>query len=282
MKAVQALLGTLLPKIQPGKHHAWLVSAPSAISADAAALHVAQQLSPHDELTDLIQPSENGSITIATIRELYAATSRKKDSRRAQQQVVVVQQAHTMTLQAQNALLKLLEEPTERVNFVLSTHKPSQLLPTVKSRCAPIALGRLNKDSFMARLEGSDPSEAEKRYHATQGDLVAALIGGDDDVSQVQAAKELITLPLGQALLEAQVYTKSRDQTLLILEALFTTLRAAQNAATDPAKRLLWAERAQVVAKAIERMGRNANARLVMSTTVAKVNARRVATGPTG
>jgi DNA polymerase-3 subunit delta' len=49
--------------------------------------------------------------------------------------VVVIDQAHSMTRQAQNALLKLLEEPPPQTLITLSCSLPNQLLPTVRSRC---------------------------------------------------------------------------------------------------------------------------------------------------
>ena len=49
--------------------------------------------------------------------------------------VVVVHPAETMNNNAANSLLKTLEEPTEKLLFLLVTNKPQQLLPTILSRC---------------------------------------------------------------------------------------------------------------------------------------------------
>lgn len=53
---------------------------------------------------------------------------------------VVVEPAEAMTPQAQNALLKSLEEPPADVVFLLLSHEPSMLLPTIRSRCSQIKL----------------------------------------------------------------------------------------------------------------------------------------------
>ena len=50
------------------------------------------------------------------------------------QKVVVIHPAHAMTLPAQQALLKLVEEPPKNVLFLLITHTPHILLPTILSR----------------------------------------------------------------------------------------------------------------------------------------------------
>jgi len=54
--------------------------------------------------------------------------------------VVVIHPAEAMNQNAANALLKNLEEPPQGVLFILVTHKPQQLLPTILSRCLAVAL----------------------------------------------------------------------------------------------------------------------------------------------
>lgn len=56
----------------------------------------------------------------------------------AERKVYIIDEADTMNLAAQNAALKLLEEPPRGVIFLLCTQNPSQLLPTVRSRCAEL------------------------------------------------------------------------------------------------------------------------------------------------
>ena len=52
----------------------------------------------------------------------------------------VIQEADTMNESAQNAFLKTLEEPPGKCLFVLTTGRPSALLPTIRSRCQLLAL----------------------------------------------------------------------------------------------------------------------------------------------
>ena len=54
----------------------------------------------------------------------------------AQRKVYVLRQADTMNPAAQNALLKLLEEPPRSASFILAAERAESLLPTVRSRCA--------------------------------------------------------------------------------------------------------------------------------------------------
>lgn len=62
-------------------------------------------------------------------------------SHRGGAKVVIVQPAEALNLAAANALLKSLEEPPPGTYFILVSHRPHLLLPTIKSRCQALALG---------------------------------------------------------------------------------------------------------------------------------------------
>ncbi|MFZ5709153.1 MAG: DNA polymerase III subunit delta' [Pseudomonadota bacterium] len=64
------------------------------------------------------------------------------------QRVVLVDAADEMNSQAANALLKFLEEPPRRVTFLLVSHRPSALLPTVRSRCRTLKLSMLDDETL--------------------------------------------------------------------------------------------------------------------------------------
>lgn len=65
----------------------------------------------------------------------------------------IVEQAELMNLQAQNALLKTLEEPAGRTAIVLLTDSPEWLLPTVRSRCQIVRFARLDDAWIRTQLE---------------------------------------------------------------------------------------------------------------------------------
>lgn len=69
-------------------------------------------------------------IGIDAIRSLYATTRTKSDI----PSVVILDDADKMTREAQNSLLKLLEEPNSSTHFILTSHEPETLLATVRSR----------------------------------------------------------------------------------------------------------------------------------------------------
>ena len=89
-------------------------------------------LAPHPDHL-IIQPTDCPTITIDQIRNLIRWAHLKPFSKK--QKTAIIQPAQKMTHQAQNALLKVLEEPPENTVIILTVDDPDNLLPTVRSRC---------------------------------------------------------------------------------------------------------------------------------------------------
>jgi DNA polymerase-3 subunit gamma/tau len=66
--------------------------------------------------------------------------------------VVLLDEAHSMSREAFNALLKTLEEPPPRTLFVLLTTESTKILPTVLSRCMPFEFKRITLEGVVGRL----------------------------------------------------------------------------------------------------------------------------------
>ena len=91
--------------------------------------------------------------------------------------IAIVREAERMNHQAQNALLKTLEEPGEQALLVLETKSPDSLLGTVRSRCSAVAFERLSLEAtgeLLAR-EGLAGEEAARYAAWSQGAPGAAL-----------------------------------------------------------------------------------------------------------
>jgi DNA polymerase-3 subunit delta' len=85
--------------------------------------------------------------------------------------VALLDRFQEATLSAQNALLKTLEEPPDRVLILVCARNEGDLLPTVTSRCEHVSLRPLPVDELRAALSDLGESEA-------QADLIARLSGG--------------------------------------------------------------------------------------------------------
>jgi DNA polymerase-3 subunit delta' len=109
-------------------------------------------------------------IVVDQVRDLvdHRLSMRRFEGRR---RVVVIDPAEAMNVQAQNALLKTLEEPPDATTLVLVSSSPDALLPTIKSRCLRVSFAPLPESMIRARLEAAGhPAEAAR--------LAAALAGG--------------------------------------------------------------------------------------------------------
>ena len=98
--------------------------------------------------------------------------------------VVLLFDADRMTAQAQNSLLKTLEEPPENTYIILVTEHPETLLTTVISRCRPIRLKAWSDEYILKVLsqEGIRGSHAEECMAEAHGSIGRALeLAGDEE-----------------------------------------------------------------------------------------------------
>jgi len=140
-----------------------------------------------------LEPDERGSIKIDVVRDVLGRTSfRPFEGKR---RVVLIREADTLEPQAQNSLLKSLEEPLPATIFILTTAVPGALLPTVRSRCMRLRFGRLTSGEVSAALvRDHDRSESEARDAAllSDGSIGQALALADNDLTALRDAAMLL------------------------------------------------------------------------------------------
>lgn len=115
-----------------------------------------------------------GLIRIDQVREIQAALRFKAESGK---KAVIVEGADRLMPAAANAFLKTLEEPPPDSVIILVTSKPSDLLPTVLSRCQRISFGPLPEDAvraFLIEKKGVSPAEAGAVARLTEGSISRA------------------------------------------------------------------------------------------------------------
>ncbi|RVV97227.1 DNA polymerase III subunit delta' [Mesobaculum littorinae] len=93
--------------------------------------------------------------------------------------VVIVDPADEMNPSAANALLKVLEEPPARATFLLVSHAPDRLLPTIRSRCRTLRLSPLPVPDVEAALAAAgftpEDGDAARLAALSQGSVGEAL-----------------------------------------------------------------------------------------------------------
>lgn len=181
---------------------------PPAIGKAALAQAMARALLGHDDRTrrlvdqnkhpDLtwVQP-DGDSIKVDQVRELlHALTLAPVESR---QRVAIIDQAHLMTDNGKNAILKTLEEPNPTVVMILIAPSVDSVLPTISSRCQVLNL-RLApvtdiEQALIERGQGSDRAEFIARL--SRGRVGWALRAIEDETlleARRQRLDDLMTL----------------------------------------------------------------------------------------
>lgn len=123
-----------------------------------------------------IRIDDANTIKISSIREIRKFVSVQVES--VKYRIVVILDAHLMNDQAQNALLKNLEEPPEGIVFILITPNKERLLHTIQSRCWTVNFDPLDEEDvgiILKQYYGIEDSVARKAAHFADGSVTEAL-----------------------------------------------------------------------------------------------------------
>jgi len=219
-----------------------------------------------DEKTDL----EKGVITVDVIRRLYAQTKTVEKGTR----LIVIDYAERMGVQAQNAFLKLLEEPGENTHFILLTHAVSKLLPTIRSRVQLLEVKPVLKEQseeLLQELKVTDPQKKAQLLFIANG-LPALLtrLAHDDAAFEVRAQliRDARTYLQGSPYERLKVAVSFKDDrqkalTMLLdaMKLLQSSLKTGQN--PDHVKMI------DSLLAIYERVAANGNVRLQLASIVA-------------
>ena len=118
----------------------------------------------------------------------------------AKKKVYIIDEAHMLTTEASNALLKTLEEPPEHVIFILATTNPEKLIETIKSRTVNVSFSKAKDDEIVRSLVRVSGGERLK-----VGEDVLRMIASVSDGSFRDAVK------IFEELVVAGVKMESRD-----------------------------------------------------------------------
>jgi DNA polymerase-3 subunit delta' len=143
----------------------------------------------------MVEPGESGAIKIDQVRDVVDRASYRPFEGR--KRVVIIDQADRLVPEAQNALLKTLEEPPGASVFILVSSRPDVLLPTVRSRCPRLRFGRLSATEVtdtLVRDHGYHEADARAAAASSDGSIGRALSADSGDLVQARelAARALL------------------------------------------------------------------------------------------
>ena len=241
----------------------------------AGLLTAAKYVASANNIAAIIQPTDKdgavapvGSIKLDAIHQLR----QQARGRAAARTIFIIDDADRMNHRAQNAFLKLLEEPTSHVHFILTSHKPHLLLATILSRVErfsirPISLHQTRQ--LLKRL-GVDDSRTEQQLLFLASGKPAAL---------TRLARDPVNLErIGNIMRDAQQFIRESNYQRAAIAMRYTDRQAAQQLLSyciaiithtlrrNPSRSLI--HKSEHIADAYERIAANGNVRLQLVALV--------------
>ncbi len=142
----------------------------------------------HPDIEEITGSGASNSFHIDRIREVREGAYILPNE--APKRVLILCDAHTMTPQAQNALLKILEEPPKHLVFILTCENRAQMLATIRSRTQAITLSGVEWEEAYPLLQKRLPEADEqtlKRAFAISGGVIGRVLTdlSDDTLEKV-------------------------------------------------------------------------------------------------
>lgn len=244
-------------------HHGWMLAGKSGLGKREFALAAARELvaedgvhQPEGDHPDILmlthlpkdekeeKKREEGkpfqtkrNISVAQIRGMQRRLNTRPTlgARRA----IIVDPADDMETSASNALLKSLEEPPQGTFFLLVTHRPSRLLPTIRSRCRVLRFPLLEDTQLNTMLSESgvahEAGAREAALYAAGGSFGAALGFIEQDLGPVSQLIGRI-LDSGDANLSARAELAKLIGARADRQRLQAVLELAQSMVADAAR----------------------------------------------
>lgn len=182
----------------------------------------------------------NGTISVEIIRLLYERTRGKSNRKK----IIIIDDADRMSPEAQAAFLKLLEEPPKNTHFILTSHSPQILLPTVRSRVQTITLRPITEQQSTKFLKKNGVADSLRQsqllFIAGGRPAELARLIDNEEYFRNQAAimtdaKVLLGRPSLERLLLAQKYNTSRGDARQLIDSAIRIVTRSLHSSPQPA-----------------------------------------------
>jgi hypothetical protein len=212
-------------------------------------------------------------ISIEQVRTVIDSLKLKTPGSNSVRRIVLIEDANYLSIPAQNALLKILEEPNPDTIFILTVTSVIHVLPTIASRTQKLEVHPVGLNEAIEFWQDSDikQKDIESAWRLSGGSvgLMNALLTEDNNHPlklAVEDAKIFIKSTKYERLLQADKLSRSKDGFVLFLEALSRTLNflnhlAVANNKDSQANNILYSRK--VIKTSADALESNANARLV-------------------
>jgi DNA polymerase III delta prime subunit len=242
------------------------------ISAQLLKLKSSEQLLSYQYFFHITRLKNKQDISIDQIRAVIAKLKLKAPGTNRIRRIVFIEGANYLSIPAQNALLKILEEPSSDTLFILTTNSVLSVLPTIASRTQKMEILPIGLNDAVELWNSSYQKPAiESAWKLSGGSvgLLSALLSNDKDHPlklAVNDAKNFISSSKYERILYADNLSRDKENFCLFLDAMSRTLNflnhgAIKSSKDVQAKKLLFSRK--LIKESLNALESNANARLV-------------------
>ena len=194
--------------------HAWMFTGPSGCGKTTLARIIASILGAHE--TEVVEINFAATKGIDTVRDIISKVGYKPSLGKSR--VWILDEFHEATTDAQNAILKVLEEPPSHVYMILATTDPHKLIATVKNRLTTYNLDPYSEDELSQILKHISKSEGKKLHPDALSQIVTDSIGSAR--MAINIMDKIIDLPLDKQKVSASINAEQENQVLELCRAL--------------------------------------------------------------
>jgi DNA polymerase III delta prime subunit len=243
------------------------------IAANVLKLNDVNQLSNYPYYFHVKRVKNKSDISIEQIRTVNDALKLKIPGRNSIRRVVFIEDGHFMSIPAQNALLKKLEEPNADTIFLISTTSVQNVLPTIASRTQEIKIQPVSLNDALKYWNNSDHTKesisSAWRLSGGNTGLLSALLADNKEHPlklAVDEAKFFLRSSRYDRLLMADKLSRNKDGLLQFFEVMsrmlnFLNHAAVKNDKDSQAQNILNSRK--IIKQSTEALYANTNSRLV-------------------
>ena len=149
---------------------------------------------------------EGNSIKIEKIRELQKHIQEKPII--SQKKVYIINNVENMTKEAQNCLLKTLEEPPEYAVIILICQNENMLLTTIKSRCMILQFEKISKQDILKYIKNNEEIQIDEKILEIFDGSIGKILGIKDNQENYLSIQKFIEEMDKSTVLEIMKYAK--------------------------------------------------------------------------
>jgi len=271
--AVHPVTAKRLADLKSMPSHAVMLVGPAGSGKSSLAAQLAAELLSAPEIVShpyvlLLKPIDGKQIPIDSVRDLERFLSLKVPAQSEVNRIVIVEDAHMLGQEGQNALLKTLEEPPAGTLLILTVSHEQALLPTIRSRVTTIQVNRPARDDLVRHFKDSESKAVDQAYAVSGGlpGLMYAMLNDEDH--PLRAATEKARQLLGQSAYERLAsldeLAKNKRLALDVTFILQQMARISLQKATGPAAKR-WQRVLEAAYQAAEALESNAQPKLALT-----------------